>query len=74
MSSVRTSCLPPKPPPTRPVTTRIRSSFRPKTRPRVRRTRNGTWLEVRTWSRPSSSIEAMAAWVSSAVCATRWVR
>ena len=24
------------------------SSGRPKTRPRVRRTRNGTWLEVRT--------------------------
>ena len=41
MSSVRTSCLPPKPPPTRPATTRIWSSGRPKTRQSVRRTRNG---------------------------------
>ncbi len=55
MSSISTSCLPPKPPPMRGLITRMRFSGRPMTGAIIRRTWKGTWVLVRTTMRPSSS-------------------
>ncbi len=78
MSSVSISCLPPNPPPTRFATTRTRSLARPKIRPISSRVRNGTWVDVRSTSRPPpsgpGSSQPIVMCVSSATCWTRWVR
>jgi hypothetical protein len=72
-SSVSSSCLPPKPPPTRAANTRTRSGSSAKIRQISACTRYGTCELVRSTSRPSASSQPRVAWVSSAACDTRAV-
>jgi hypothetical protein len=66
--------VPPKPPPTRFAITRTWSFSRPKTRLISSRVRKGTWVLVRSTSRPvRESSQPIVVCVSSATCCTRWV-
>ena len=72
MSSVSTSCLPPKPPPTRSQKTRTLSGIRSKMKQSFCLVMYGVWLLVRTLRRPLSS-QVIVQCVSRCACWTRCV-
>ena len=67
---MRISCLPPKPPPMRGLITRMRRMGMPSSGAMMRRTWKGTWVEVRTISRWSSSSQVMVMCGSIEDCCT----
>ena len=69
-SSINTSCFPPNPPPIRGLITRIRLTGKPRTGANIRRTWNGTWVEVRITSLSSSSQYVTTTWGSIETCCT----
>ena len=73
MSSVKTSCLPPKPPPTRSQKTLTVAGSRSKMKQSFCLVMCGVWLLVRTLSRWFSSSQVIEQCVSRCACCTRWV-
>ena len=70
MSSISISCFAPNPPPMRGLTMRICLTSRSSSGATIRRTWNGTCVDVRITIRSSLSQYAIAMWGSIGVCWT----